>query len=237
MHIPVRRCGLIQGPEPPSPGGPPFTLNAMVPCSRYSAFTYASPVGVAAAMRPSYDHLPPLERALPYLVDTLYAELDSISRLLATRPPGSLSLGDVDVISHLIKVSSDFRECLQESRCYTCTWSCARSPASSPPPSGSPVESAETFNVNEREPGILLNTHVEPREEPRLRPLDLYPVPTPPPPPQHQKLESYAAEAAIPSDLNDESKVYQKPRAGAWHIVFSRFTTIARRLFKLSSRS
>ena len=62
-----------------------------------------------------YNNLPPLERALPYLVDTLYEELDSLTRLLAARPPGSLTPRDLEVIGHLIKVSSDFRACLQES--------------------------------------------------------------------------------------------------------------------------
>ena len=60
-------------------------------------------------------NLPPLERALPYLVDTLYEELDSITRLLAARPPGSLTPPDLEVIGHLIKISSDFRACLQQS--------------------------------------------------------------------------------------------------------------------------
>ena len=61
------------------------------------------------------DCLPPLERALPYLLDTLYTEIDSISRLLATLPTGSLSLIDLDFINHLITVSSEFRAFLQRS--------------------------------------------------------------------------------------------------------------------------
>jgi len=209
MHIPVHR--LIQGPEPPSP-----------------AFTHASSVRAAAAM--PYDHLPPLERALPYLVDTLYTELDSISNLLATRPPGSLSLGDVDVISHLIKVSSDFRECLQQSRCYTCpARSCAWSPTPSPPPAGF----GETIYGTEQVSVIALDTR---QEEPRLRPLDLHPSLAPLLPP-HLQLDSHAAKAAIPSTVNEESNVYRKPRAGAWHTVVSRCAAIARGLFKFSSRS
>jgi len=62
-----------------------------------------------------YNDLPPLERALPYLVDTLYEELDSITRLLAARPLGSLIPRDLEVIGHLIKVSSDFRARMQQS--------------------------------------------------------------------------------------------------------------------------
>ena len=62
-----------------------------------------------------YNNLPPLERALPYLVDALYEELDSLTRLLAARPPGSLTPRDLEVIGHLIKVSSDFRAYLQQS--------------------------------------------------------------------------------------------------------------------------
>jgi len=223
---------LIQGPEPPSPGVLPFTLNVMIPCSRYSAFAHASPVRVTGAMQP-YDQLPPLERALPYLVDTLYAELDSISRLLATRPPGSLSLGDVDVISHLIKVSSDFRAFLQQSRCcaypaQSCTW--PRAP--SPPPTHSRADLAETFDTNEQESGIVLGTHVESREEAQFRPLDLHPS-LAPLPSLHPKL----AAKAIPSTSSDESKVDRKPRAGAWHNMFYRCTAVVRGLFKFSSRS
>ena len=210
----------------------------MIPCSPYSASTHASPVRVAASMRP-YDHLPPLERALPYLVDTLYAELDSISCLLATRPPGSLSLGDVDVISHLIQVSSDFREYLQQSHCYTYpARSCAWSPASSPPPTNSPAEFTQTFGANEQELEIVLNTQAESREEPQLRPLDLHPSPgSLPPRPPHLKFDSHSAKAVMPSTLNDGSKVSRPPRAGAWHIAFSRCVAFARGLFKSSSMS
>ena len=61
-----------------------------------------------------YNNLPPLERALPYLVDTLYEELDSLTRLLAARSPGSLTPRGLEVIGYLIKVSSDFRARLQQ---------------------------------------------------------------------------------------------------------------------------
>ena len=77
------------------------------------------------------DNLPPLERALPYLVDTLYEELDSLTRLLAARPLGSLTPRDLEVIGHLIKVSSDFRTYLQQS---------APSGHSGPPPDREPAE-------------------------------------------------------------------------------------------------
>ena len=209
----------------------------MIPCSRCSdsAFIHASPVRVTAAVQPC-DHLPPLERALPYLVDTLYAELDSISRLLATRPPGSLSLGDVDVISHLIKVSSDFRECLQQSRC--CSYPAppyARQPPS-PPPANSPAEFRETFDTNGPESGITINTHIESREDSQFRALDLLPSPAPLPPP-HLTLGPHAPKAAIPPNLNGKSKVYRKLRAGAWHTVVSRCKAIVRGLFKFSPRS
>ena len=170
-------------------------------------------------------------------MDTLYAELDSISHLLATRPPGSLSLGDVDVISHLIKVSSDFRVCLQQSSCcaypaQSCTWS----PAPSPSPTNSLAEFAETFDAREQELVIVPDTHVESREEHQFRALDLDLSPAPPPPPD-VKPDFHVAKAVIPSTLNDESKDYLKPRAGAWQNVFSRCTAIVRGLFRFSSRS
>ena len=187
-------------------------------------------------MRP-YDRLPPLERALPYLVDTLYTELDSISRLLATRPTGSLSLGDVDVISHLIRVSSDFRECLQQSHCCAYpTSSCAWSPVPSPPPTNSPAGFGDMIDANEQESGIVLDTAVESREEPQFRRLDLHPS-LAPLPPAHLERGSHAAKVATPSSLNDESKVHHRPRAGAWRTVFSRCVSIARGLFTFPPRS
>jgi len=48
--------------------------------------------------------------ALPHLIDALYADLDSVTRLLETRSP---SARDLDDITHLIRLATTFREHLQ----------------------------------------------------------------------------------------------------------------------------
>jgi len=59
---------------------------------------------------PLHERPSPLPRALPHLMDAVYAELDSVTRLLETRSP---SARDLDDITHLIKVAAAFRERLQ----------------------------------------------------------------------------------------------------------------------------
>ena len=60
---------------------------------------------------PLHDRPFSLPGALPHLMDALYADLDSVTRLLETRSPSARDLND---ITHMIKVAAAFRERLQQ---------------------------------------------------------------------------------------------------------------------------
>ena len=66
-----------------------------------------------SAIPPALVPRSPLPRAFPHLMEALYAELESVARLLAHQPPESRSSDDLNVIMHLIRASTDFRARLQ----------------------------------------------------------------------------------------------------------------------------
>ena len=67
------------------------------------------------AIPPATEPRSPLPGAFPHLMEALYAELESVARLLANQAPESRSPDDLGVIMHLIRASSDFRARLQHS--------------------------------------------------------------------------------------------------------------------------
>jgi len=197
-----------------------------------------------------YNDLPPLERALPYLVDTLYEELDSLTRLLAARPPGSLTPRDLEVIGHLIKVSSDFRACLQQSAPPGQPGSCPDRELAKEPPGGlvcvpprpiaTPRISATDYTCDSRmvDVGSYLSACEEENRLPESGPPD------PIPPRDVSVLRPRPAldsqdKPLVRSDSNQESRTSRTLRNSTSKLqpVVSRYMTIARRLLTKVSKT